>query len=354
MGAKTSIEWTRGANGSAGASWTPIRARNKVTGKVGWFCTHVTEGCSNCYAESMNKRLGTGLPFKPGHLKDVELFLDEDMLTAPLRWKRGRSVFVCSMTDLFADFVPDAWIDQVFAVMALTPQHTFQVLTKRSKRMRQYLSDGDLNDRLSVALGNMLDGDWIWNEGKPWRRKIERLISAFLGDDGDDGEGFPDDPMPLRNVWLGVSAEDQARADERIPDLLATPASVKFVSAEPLIGPLDIGWALPGWAEHPTDGPEAVQDLSRTPYVLELVIVGGESGPAARPMQITWARSILEQCRAAGVSCFVKQLGADPVWDDGAFLNLRDRKGGDPSEWPDDLRVRELPWAAKVGGVMAA
>src|ERR1700749_4070382 len=131
MGDKTKIEWTD-------ATWNPIRARNKSNGKMGWFCIHKSAGCAGCYAESMNTRLGTGIDFKPGHLKDVEIFVDEKMLTMPLRWKRPRMIFVCSMTDLFADFVPDEFVDQMFAVMALAPQHTFQVLTKRARRQRDY------------------------------------------------------------------------------------------------------------------------------------------------------------------------------------------------------------------------
>ena len=119
MGERSKIEWTD-------ASWTPIRARNRITGKLGWHCTHASPGCVHCYAEDMNRHVGTGLPFKPGHEKDIEVFLDETMLLTPLCWKRPRKIFVCSMTDLFADFVPDEWIDKMFAVMALTPQHTYQ------------------------------------------------------------------------------------------------------------------------------------------------------------------------------------------------------------------------------------
>src|SRR5262245_57000175 len=131
MSDNSAIEWTD-------ATWNPIRARNKTTGKVGWHCEHATTGCEFCYSEGFNKRLGTGLAFKPGHRADIELFLDEAMLTLPLRWKKPRKIFVCSMTDLFADFVRDEWIDKMVAVMALAPQHTYQMLTKRAKRMRDY------------------------------------------------------------------------------------------------------------------------------------------------------------------------------------------------------------------------
>ena len=109
MGAASSIEWTE-------ASWTPVRARNRVTGKVGWHCEHATPGCENCYSESFNMRLGTGLPFKPGHRADIEIFLDGEMLLAPLRWKRPRRIFVCSMTDAFADFVRSEWLDKICSI----------------------------------------------------------------------------------------------------------------------------------------------------------------------------------------------------------------------------------------------
>ena len=133
MADNTKIQWTD-------ASWNPIRARNNATGKVGWHCVHKSAGCAGCYAEGFNMRLGTGLPFKPASERDVTIFLDDRMLTQPLRWRRSRMIFVCSMTDLFADFVSDDMIDKVFAVMALAPAHTFQVLTKREDRMLEYCS----------------------------------------------------------------------------------------------------------------------------------------------------------------------------------------------------------------------
>src|SRR5712671_7902670 len=142
MGDKSAIEWTD-------ATWTPIRARNHRG--TGWHCEHVSDGCRNCYAEGFNRRLGTGLDFKPGYRLYNEIFLDEKMLTLPLRWKKPRMIFVCSMTDLFADFVRDEWIDRMFAVMALCPQHRFQVLTKRAKRMREYCCDKKTSARVWTA-----------------------------------------------------------------------------------------------------------------------------------------------------------------------------------------------------------
>lgn len=211
MGDKTKIEWTD-------ASWNPV---------VG--CSIVSPGCTNCYAMGQAARIercaagagqathyaGLTQPSKAGPVWTGKLALAPDhILTAPLRWKKPRRVFVNSMSDLFHEDVPDEWIDRVFAVMALAPRHTFQVLTKRAKRMRIYLDQRTDNraEEIGVAM---------------------RAIA-----------GTSDEPglieLPLPSVWLGVSAEDQKRADERIPDLLATPAAVRFVSAEPLLGPIDL------------------------------------------------------------------------------------------------------------------
>jgi hypothetical protein len=152
----------------------------------------------------------------------------------------------------------------------------------------------------------------------------------------------------LPNVWLGVSVENQHFADERIPLLLQTPAAVRFISAEPLLQGIDISRYLMATCDH---GEEFCEDVGcdGEPAPLHWVIVGGESGPGARPFDLAWGRSIVQQCKAAGVACFVKQLGAVPMylrWEDKAMMpvdRVRDRKGGDPAEWPDDLRVRQFP-----------
>lgn len=255
MASFSKIEWTD-------ATWTPIRARNLETGKTGWHCQHVSPGCEHCYSETLNRRIGSGLAFKPGHIKDVDVFLDAKMLAAPLRWRAPRRIFVCSMTDLFGEWVPDEWIDEIFAVMISQPQHQFQVLTKRPERMRRY---------------------------------VHRLYEALA---------LADEELkcPAPNIWLGVSVENQAWADERIPLLLDTPAAVRFISAEPLLGPLDL-----------------------TRYsALDLCIVGGESGPGKRPVDLAWLRSIRDQCMAAGVPLFVKQIDKRiPI--------------------PDDLMIRQWP-----------
>jgi protein gp37 len=326
MSDNSAIEWTD-------ASWNPIRARNLKNGKLGWHCEHATIGCEFCYAEGFNRRLGTGLPFKPGHRKDIEIFLDEKTLLAPLRWKRPRKIFVCSMTDLFADFVKDVWLDRIFAVMALCPQHTFQVLTKRAERMRDYLSDSETEERV-------------------WRAQF--IVVPAPGHSSFD--------WPLPNVWLGVSAERQQEADERVPLLLQTPAAVRFVSCEPLLGPIDLQhididadyecFPLTAWEyRDECDRPQ------RQPK-LDWVIVGGESGREARPMHPQWARDLRDQCAAAGVAFFFKQYGGwHPLSEDeewGRDWFLIDRNGD--ADLPDE-RVplyEEGEYAALRVGTKAA
>lgn len=326
MADNTKIEW-------ADASWNPIRARNRETGKIGHYCEHLSPGCVHCYSETFNRRgIGAGVAFQRQNRDKVELFLDETMLTQPLRWKKPRRIFPCSMTDLFADFVPDEWIDRIFAVMALCPQHTFTLLTKRAERMRRYLSLARAHPVGLAALEQTLN-----SMAKNPRSKV--------------GEGCVlqgDIPhlkvWPLPNVWLGVSVEDQPRANERIPHLWATPAARRFISAEPLLGPIDLTqidlgngayldaldggmyMELPrGWRPaHPIPG--AVR--------LDWVITGGESGPNARPMHPDWARSLRDQCVTAQVPFFFKQWG-DWRGDDKHDLRFTPDNTRDCHIWPD-------------------
>lgn len=321
MGAKTRIEWTDG-----GATWTPIRARRdevledgSVRNRVGWHCEHKSEGCRNCYAETMNMRLGTKLLFKPGHRADVELFLDEEMLLKPLHWRRPRKIFVCSMTDIFADFVLDEWIDRIFAVMALCPQHTFIVLTKRPERMRAYIRDAF--GRIVIEMMVPAAG------GVPTiRESCARLGLRWTQPTS------PDDWYPFANVWLGVSVEDQPTADERIPHLLRTLAAKRLISAEPLLGPAYLSPWLDRYGSisfGDYDGTDCVhcgrqrvmvnasgvrvcEKCERTQAAIDWVIVGGESGPKdrpIRPMHPDWVRSLRDQCSAANVPFFFKQWG---------------------------------------------
>lgn len=277
----TPIEWTQ-RPGTKGASWNPIRAINRATGKMGWHCTHDSEGCRNCYAEAFNRRLGTGLAYKPGHERDIVILMPDAALLQPLRWKAPRTIFVGSMTDIFGSFVSPHMLDRIFAVAALCPQHTFIMLTKRAKRMRSYALDFATPERIWYAAGLL----------------IEDTLPALAAQGACWGG---ETPWPLNNVWLGVSAEDQKTADQRVPELLDTPAAVRFVSAEPLLGPIDFhDWLIRG--------------VNGFGPLLDWIIVGGESGRGARPMHPAWARSIRDQCAAAGVRFFFKQWGEwEPV-----------------------------------------
>lgn len=268
MGSKSSIEWTD-------ATWNPVRGCSMAKGSE-------TGGCLNCYAARLNARNlpemkspTTGEPFArilqsgPRWTGKVELI--EKALMLPLKWRSPKRIFVNSLSDLFHEALPDEAIDRVFAVMALCPHHTFQVLTKRPERMRAYLSESDLEDRLTE----------IWAEDNADRQTWSLML-------------------PLRNVWLGVSVENQATADARIPLLLQTPAAKRFISYEPALGPVNIEpFVCADWRD-------GTKDALPKP---DWVIVGGESGPGARPMHPEWVRSIRDQCTAAGVAFFFKQWG---------------------------------------------
>lgn len=303
----TKIEWTD-------KTWSPVRARVRddaaviaarkgyesllkiagaMAGRAGPHCERVSHGCDNCYSDTNNHRClpanGTGLPFDRRARDLVGIVVDPNIIDQPLRWKTPKKVFVENQSDLFGEWVPDAVIDRVLATMARCPRHTFQVLTKRPERMRDYFRTH----------------------------------------------------APLPNVWLGVSAENRETADQRIPLLLETPAAIRFCSYEPALGPVDF-----------------------TGMKLDWIIVGGESGAGARPFDIAWARQTIEQNKGAGTAVFVKQLGALPIVRGEGTVNtakakrvpagsmplaFRDAKGGDWSEWPEDLRVREFPGALKGG-----
>lgn len=337
----TSIEWTN-------KTWNPI---------VG--CSRVSRGCEHCYAEGVAHRgmspqhRGLTVLGKKGPRWTGEVRFLRSKLHEPLSWKKPARVFVNSMSDLFHESLPDEAIDRVFAVMLLAPQHTFQILTKRPERMRAYLTAPGLYDRVLRA------AEGLRGTSPPARRLDLTRIGI------SDPARFP---APW--IWLGVSVEDQQAADARIPLLLDTPAALRWVSYEPALGPVSFGvaaarsreWVAAGLeqrAARRTDG----RLVTHAASLLDWIVVGGESGPGARPFDLAWARSTVEQCRGAGVPAFVKQLGARPrrecgcetgEWQGGVRrcadcfdgtqpLTLSNRKGGDPSEWPADLRVREFP-----------
>ena len=274
----TKIEWTD-------ETWNPV---------VG--CTKVSEGCQNCYAERMMYRqvcMGAARHEKnPDSNEDTweaySSVMDEDthkwngsvalrpeILDQPLHWHNPRQIFVCSMSDLFHESVPFEFIEKVLRVIEQCEQHTFQILTKRPE-----------------------------------------IAYDFFG--GTSGAGLS--APPLKNVWLGVTCENQKCADERIPILLQIPAAHRFVSLEPLLGEVDLNkreLICKIWRKGLTIG-----------TYLDWVIIGCESGPKRRPCKLEWVRNIAQQGKAAGVPVFVKQL------------NINGKVSHDPSEWPEDLRIR--------------
>jgi len=242
-------------------------------------CHKVSPGCKFCYMYREKKQYGQD--------PAVVIRSKPHTFNLPLRLKAPARVFTCSWSDFFIEEA-DGWRLDAWDIIERTPHLTYQILTKRPERFRAGLPF------------------WWWLQQKP--------------------------PMP--NVHLGVSVEDQATADERIPLLLQTPTAVRWISYEPALGPVDLRPFL--WK---------IDDLAGDVRV-DWVVIGGESGPGARPFDLAWARSAIAQCRAAGVPVFVKQLGAQPFYripEGTAGLGLRDRKGGSMEEWPDDLRVREFP-----------
>lgn len=318
----TNIEWTMSDDGTPGKTWNPTRG-----------CSRISPGCLHCYAETMAARFVNvkntfGEIIQPGVFRDYvhrvngrpswtgKVDLIESRLLDPLRWKKPCRCFVNSMSDLFHESLSPILIDRVFAVMALCPHITFQVLTKRADVMQAYV-----NEDAHVRVNRQIE---LWME--------------FM-EDFPKGRAFPRycEEWPLKNVWLGVSVENQKYADERIPLLLKTPAAIRFVSYEPALGPVDFSDHL----------------LMEPP--LSWIICGGESGPGARPFSVRWARDTVEQCKTTGVPCFVKQLGSRPCLPtcadpecthpdcDPGFVRLKDRKGGEMSEWDISLRVRQFP-----------
>lgn len=345
MSAATSIEWTD-------RTWNP------VTG-----CTKVSQGCKHCYAEGVAERfwgsqygqvaVGPTLPdggptaWRARRFTDVQTH--DDRLFEPLRWRKGARVFVNSMSDLFHEDVPDEFIDRVFAVMAFARHHTFQVLTKRPERMRAYLTE--------PRRQRVVDAGEAWTPSRPpahWYHISDWSCRTS--------------PWPLPNVWLGVSVEDQVTADLRIPQLLDTPAAIRFVSAEPLLSGIDVRRWMRCYTSARTGGSVGPVEITERPG-FDWLIVGGESGPHARPFALEWASSLVDQvrCSMGGTQLFVKQLGAyvvseqraaaneaemrailgpDTTWPTHRWLwraGLKNRKGGDPAEWPTHLQVREFP-----------
>ncbi|WP_291208926.1 phage Gp37/Gp68 family protein [Hyphomonas sp.] len=317
------IEWTDD-------TWNPF---------VG--CSLESPGCTNCYAMKQAPRtdaltLGAQLagkladrltvPSKNGPVWSGQIRFAERKLSFPLQKRHGRRIFVNSMSDLFHEDVPDEWIDKVFAVMALCPQHTFQILTKRAARMRAYIASR--NAERPWQDGNLISMTFWNGKGSAYKSSISKQTP----------------PWPLPNVWLGVSVEDQKRADERIPVLLDTPAAVRWISAEPLLRPVSLEKLClvtkkPGSARAGIhlDALEGRFFESGLPYNngarLDWIVCGGESGRSARPMHPDWARSLRDQCAAAGTPFFFKQWGE---WAPGECADSAPTRTQDAASYYDE------------------
>ena len=301
----TKLEWTRSSDGTQGETWNPLKG-----------CSRVSPGCENCYAEGIAHRfsgkgfwanglivLGQNGPRWSGVVAPLPKKLDE-----PLRWRKGKTVFVNSMSDLFHKKIPLQYVAAVFGIMGSAPRHTFQVLTKRAERLPEFF-------------------DWVGSKSAA-ARCVNAARVELEGVRGKTSALESADAWPLSNVWLGVSVEDAKRKD-RIDQLRKVPAVIRFLSCEPLL--------------------EDLGELDLTG--IHWVIIGGESGRGdrVRPMKLTWVRNIIEQCRAQGVAVFVKQLGR--VWSDESLS--KDYKGGKMKDWPSDLRVREFPLEVPGPGEVA-
>lgn len=331
MAQNSAIQWTD-------TTWNPLAG-----------CTWASSGCDRCYAAIMACRLEAmaradieagkdpgrkakyiGITNKnsAGRIMfNGKVNLDYAALLEPFSWRRPRRVFVNSMSDLFHKDVPYDFIARVFAVMAMTPQHTYQVLTKRPDRMAEIITQ--LYDRDAMDITLSIIGNW-WDD-IPSKRITTEHVNA-----------------PLSNVWAGCSVEDQRRADERIPHLLRVPARVRFLSCEPLLGPIEL-WhfdeeeqALRGVGIIRSGGmtpstPDSLPEGYDDSYPgIDWVICGGESGHGARPMHPDWARSLRDQCQAAGVPYFFKQWGEYAPGYTAEIRSARPRihMASDGATWP--------------------
>lgn len=377
---KTTISWTD-------LSWPVVNG-----------CRRTSPGCENCYAERLAatrlrntpKYSGLAVVKECGPQWTGQSRLWTPSLDLPLRTRKPSRIFVADMGDLFYEEVSDEEIAAIFGVMAACPRHTFQVLTKRADRMRRWF------EWVAEASRDRFVGPALAEHAACWyQRHDQRSTADLLFRSADLAAGRP---WPLPNVHLGVSVETQKYLDERVPLLLETPAAVRWISAEPLLGPIDVSPYLRRTTTEPArfcaispemrtkygDDPQDIM-LTRSTRGLDWVVGGGESGPRARPNDLGWSRALRDQCAAAGVAYFQKQLGARPYERvdstlrgyssngdlvpllDGAperrppdgwtwihiagkswlqrSHGLTDKKGEDPMEWPEDLRIRQFPTA---------
>jgi protein gp37 len=275
-------------------------------------CSRISAGCEKCYAETAAKtaRLQQFPQYQKVAKWNGTVEFVESQLIKPYEWKKSKKIFICSMADIFHENVLFDWVEEIFYMIENCPQHTFQILTKRPERMIEFF-------------------DWYIARNSDHSVELQWTM--------------PD------NIWLGVSCENQAMADKRIPLLMQIPAKVRFLSCEPLLEPLDLSKFLPiEWSEVAEDWIESwpgIGSYSTNDYP-SWVIAGGESGAGARPCHVEWLRDIASQCQSAKVPVFVKQLGSNALQGhivNGSKLKLKDRKGSDINEFPEDLRIQQFP-----------
>ena len=355
MGDNSKIEWTE-------ATWNCL-----------YGCSRVSPGCENCYAERHCHRFsgpsqrheGLTVLRKHGPVWTGKIDLAYHRLFEPMKWTRGRRIFVNSLSDVFHADVPFTYVMAMYGVMAACPHHTFQLLTKRHWRMADFYALTRAMDRPMKACVDeaklMLDKVFAENRisvGLYTRYRVRLDIAS-------------DAPWPPPNIWLGVSAEDQQRADERLDALFKCEAAVRWASVEPLLGPVDLDrkGRLSGAYESavPPDLRSCrLGSVERVQVqVLDWVVVGGESGPGARSMDVRWAMDVIDQCEAHGVPLLMKQLGSEPTQPDPAYegpvadaprvkLPLSHDKGGDWDEWDPRLRVRKYPKVVDAAQAVSA
>lgn len=357
MAGTTSIEWTSTyhADGSVTKGWTanPIRFRNHETGGVGHYCEKIDDGCANCYAQVLQKRFQNKIRYNKADRDKGELFLEQSVLDRVRKRRKPVAIFWCDMTDLFGDWVELEWIRQVMEAIVATPQHRHMLLTKRIDRAQQMI-------RQAYRAGGLESDHYC----------------------GRCGRGGCVDVPCFPNLWLGCSVSDQRTAEQKLPDLLKCRqlASKLFVSAEPLLGPIDwVKWVGPlrelmackkcgdefskGEANFYGRSPCCCSEGDPIGQVggsgIDLVIFGGESGHKARQLDVDWIRSGNRQLFEAGVSIFNKQMGRYVIdrsagsrasterWPEAEFNDervlLSEPKGNDMEKWPQDLRRREIP-----------
>lgn len=317
-------------------SWTditanPIHLIKEDGSHGGHWCQKISLGCLHCYAETQNQsnyfKFASHLPYSGKTPRN--LIFDEKVMQELVKMRSPKKVFLCSMTDLFGEWVSDDWLDRAFAYMAIASQHTFQILTKRPERMQKYFRSCRNRIRFEiVGLGRELN----------LPEEQYELYETYEFD------------WPLANIWLGTSIENQKTADDRIPLLFKTPASVRFLSCEPLLEDLDLRPYLGvciGCQNCEFQGNHAIGQSK-----IDWIIIGGESGLGARLCNIDWIRSLVLQSKAADTAVFVKQLGSMPIKSfayiaDIGFshtqIKLKDRKGADINEFPKDLKIRNFP-----------